>query len=245
MFFRHPVEQSTRLIRVFSGLCLAPGIAAWILERAFAAMVSIEDSMLVLQDRWQRVEIRATAIDRVTPWMIPLPSSGVWVRLKSGRRFRYELQVSDPIAVIEALADAGAPEHVRTAGAASGSHLRTMEAQRVATMNHPALKFLVFALVPTLPLFRLHQWVAYGATFGEYYTYGLTAYLLAFALLGDVPIYLVLYAAALRAVAETVAFVVAYLAPSHAATARRTVEIADGILYYGGVPVLLILMFLR
>jgi len=162
-----------------------------------------------------------------------------------GRRFRYELQVSDPIAVIEALADAGAPEHVRTAARHPVAIYARWKHSASRRWNHPALKFLVFALVPTLPLFVFINGSPTALTFGEYYTYGLTAYLLAFA------VYWATYTIYLcsmrrparrrrdgrvrRRIPRTVT----------AATARRTVEIADGILYYGGVPVLLILMFLR
>ena len=44
------------------------------------------------------------------------------------------------------------------------------------------MKFLVFPLLLAVPAFRLHQHIAYGATFGEYYTFGLGAYLTTFAL---------------------------------------------------------------
>ena len=46
---------------------------------------------------------------------------------------------------------------------------------------HSAFKYVVYSLVPALPLFRVHQWIAYGGSFGEYYAFGLKAYLLGFA----------------------------------------------------------------
>ena len=96
-----------------------------------------------------------------------------------------------------------------------------------------------------MPLFRLHQWVAYGDTFGEYYTYGLEAYLLAFAIYWATDtIYLVLYAAVLRAIAEPVAFAAAWLLPARAERVRRALEIGDRVLYFGGVPLLLVRLFL-
>jgi len=245
MFFETRLSNQLRLLRVFSIFCLAPGIAAWLVERAFAATATIRGGALVLQRRGQRIEIPCDAIDRVVPWVLPLPAGGVWLRLKSGRRFHYGLQVPDPIALIEALADAGAPEHVR----AASQHPAALYARSRNTTSrrwyHPVLKFLVFALVPALPLFRLHQWVAYGDTFGEYYSYGLKAYLLGFGIYWvGFTIDLVLYAAALRAVAETMVFAAAYVAPSRVAAVRRAVETADRILYYGGVPALLIRLFL-
>jgi hypothetical protein len=46
---------------------------------------------------------------------------------------------------------------------------------------HSAFKYVVYSLVPALPLFRVHQWIASGGTFGEYYAFGFKAYLLGFA----------------------------------------------------------------
>jgi apolipoprotein N-acyltransferase len=245
MFFDTRLTNQLRLLRVFSSLCLAPGIAAWLLERAFAATVMIQGGALILQRRGQRIEIPCDAIDRVVPWVLPVPSGGLWLRLRSGRRFHYGLQVPDPIALIEALADAGAPEHVRAASQHPAAIYARSKNNASRRWYHPVLKFVVFALVPTLPLFRLHQWVAYGDTFGEYYTYGLKAYLLGFAIYWvTFTIYLVLYGAALRAVAESMVLATACVAPSSTATMRRAVEIALRILYYGGVPALLIRLFL-
>ncbi len=241
LFFDTRLGNQLRLMRTFAGVCLGPGLAAWLLERAFAAVVLVEGATLVLQRRGQRVEIPCDAIDRVVPWGIPLPACGLWLRLKSGRRFPYGLQVPDPVALIDALADAGAPEHLR---AASG-HPATLYARSTSGPSrrwyHPVLKFPVFALVPTLPLFRLHQWIAYGGTFGEYYDYGWQAYLLAFALYwGTFTIYLILYAAVLRAVAETLVFATAWLVPVRVEAVRRAAESAYRLFYYGAVPVVLL-----
>src|SRR5438045_2150670 len=40
-----------------------------------------------------------------------------------------------------------------------------------------ALKFPVFALAPAVVLFRAHQHIAYGGTFGEYHLLGLSPFL--------------------------------------------------------------------
>jgi apolipoprotein N-acyltransferase len=105
-------------------------------------------------------------------------------------------------------------------------------------------KFPVFALVPTLPLFRVHQLIAYGGVLGEYYQYGLEAYLLGFAIYwATLTIYLMLYAAALRAPVELLAMAVTALAPERASGARRVLERTAAILYYGGVPAMTALRF--
>jgi hypothetical protein len=54
----------------------------------------------------------------------------------------------------------------------------------------------------------------------------------------------VLYAGTLRVLAESLALVAAYVAPSRAARVRRAVEAGCRLLYYGGVPVLLLIRFL-
>src|SRR6185369_17459981 len=63
MFFETRLSNQLRLLRVFSIFCLAPGIAAWLVERAFAATAMIRSGALVLQRRGQRIEIPCDAID--------------------------------------------------------------------------------------------------------------------------------------------------------------------------------------
>lgn len=245
VFFDTRLSNQLRLLRTFVGFCLVPGIGAWLLERVFAAKVLIENGTLVLLRRRQRVEVPCESIGGVMPWTVPLPAGGVWLRLKSGRRLEYGLRVADPIALGEELADAGAAAAVREL---SANRLAIYTRSRNSTAPrwyHLALKFGLFALVPTLPLFRLHQWIAYGGTFGEYYTYGLQAYLLAFAIhWSTFTIYLVLYAAGLRAVVEVAALAGAWLVPARAAGVRRVAELIGRILYYGGVPLFLIRFFI-
>ena len=102
---------------------------------------------------------------------------------------------------------------------------------------------MLFALVPALPAFRLHQVIAYGGTFGEYYTYGLQAYLLGFAAYWwTFTIHLVLYAAVLRTVAEAIVLATAWLAPGRVAGVRTIVEWAYRLLYFGSIPAFLIRM---
>src|SRR5207249_2775114 len=109
---------------------------------------------------------------------------------------------------------------------------------------HPLLQFVGFGFLVTLPLFRVHQHIAYGGTFGEYYLMGLQAYVITFGIYwGTLTIYLVLYAAVWRGLAEAIAFGCAWVAPSRAARVRRVVEVVYRILYYGGVPALVILRF--
>lgn len=239
------LSNPLRLLRAFSLFCLAPGIAAWLLERAFEAAASFQSGVLVLRRRTQRIEIPCESVERAAPWRVPLPSGGLWLRLKSGRRFRYGLQVADPVSFIEALVAAGAPGHVGDAARQPAAVYARSRIEVSPRWYHRLLKFVVFALVPAVPLFRLHQWITYGGTFGEYYIYGLKAYLLGFAVYwAAAGVHLVLYAAVLRAIAEPVVWTVAHLAPSRTPRVRRVVEVTNRILYYLGVPLVLIRIFL-
>ena len=240
LFFETRLGNQLRLLRTFVLVSVGPGLAAWLLARAFAALVIVADGVVVVARRGERIEIPCASIARLTPWTLPLPGGGMWLYLRSGRRFRYGLQVADPIALSDALGDAGAADVVREV-AHHPMAIYARSRPRPAPWYRPLLAYVVFALVPTIPLFRLHQWVAYGGTFGEYYTYGLQAYVLGFAAhWWTFTIYLVLYAAVLRAVAEAVVLATAYIAPGRVAAVRSIVETVDRVLYFGAVPALLI-----
>jgi hypothetical protein len=109
---------------------------------------------------------------------------------------------------------------------------------------HRVGKFVLFALLPTAPLFNVHQYIAYGGTWGEYYLLGLRSYLTTFAVYwSTISIYLVLYASVWRGLAEVVAMLAAWILPERAPAVRRTVERACSILYYAGVPAIVAVRF--
>ena len=228
-----------RLLRAFAGLCLAPAAAAWVLARLSSATVVVDGGMLVVRRRGERAEVPCDGIDAVVPWAVPLPCAGAWLRLKSGSRFPYGLGV-DPIALDDALTtEHGAPARPAAVYARSVLQRRPRWWARV-------LAFPVFALIPAAILFRLHQWVAYGGTFGEYYMFGLRAYLLGFAVYwATCTVYLVLYAALLRAVLEPLVWLTSRYTPERTIGVGRAIEVVDRVLYFGGVPLALLRLFLR
>jgi hypothetical protein len=87
-------------------LIVVPAAAAWFIQRAFAARVEFRGETLTIDRRELRVEVPGAAIARATPWIIPLPGSGFWLVLQSGRRLRYGLQMADAIRFLETLASA-------------------------------------------------------------------------------------------------------------------------------------------
>ncbi len=235
-----------RLARVFAKFCIAPGLMEWLMGRLFAGKFTIDDDKLVLERLDARVEIPCSSIRRVAPWIVPLPGSGVSLQLASGRRFHWSLQVDDPPALAEAIARAGAAAEVqRNSQEPAAIYAGSLHMAR-HWVDHPVFKFLVFAVVPTIPIFRLHQWVAYGGTFGEYYIYGLRAYLLGFAIYwGSAVVHLVLFAAVLRIVLEPIVIISARVVPARTMTVRRVVEATGRALYYGGVIAFLGRLYLQ
>jgi apolipoprotein N-acyltransferase len=225
---------------------VAPWAAARALAETAAATLAIEGGALVIQRRRLRVEVPLDAIVQVRPWTLPLPGPGLAFRLRSGARLGWGLQLADPSSLLAALERAG----VAPARAATDHPIVVWARARGAGTRpwhwyHYLLKFVVFGAPPGLILFRLHQWIAYGGTFGQYYMEGVRPYLESLALQWvAVVIYLVLWAAMLRGAAETLCLLVADVAPSLAARVRRLAELGCAIGYYGGVPLILGLRFL-
>jgi apolipoprotein N-acyltransferase len=223
------------LFRVVTVLAALPGLAAWLLERAFAARLAIDATELVVHARGRRLEIPRDAVAAAVPWRVPLPRPGITLRLRSGRRLAVALD--DPGALLARLGVEGRNPIVRWAGA------RARDA--TTRWDQPLVRFPLFALVPGAILFRTHQWIAYGGTFGEYYLLGLRAYLVTFAVYwATVTIYLVLWANLWRVLVEAVTLIGAYAAPDSVAPLRRAAEHARVLLYYGGALVVLLVRLL-
>ncbi len=202
---------------------------------------------LVISRRGLRLEVPCAAIARVSPWTIPLPGPGFSLWLRSGRRLRYGLQADDPTPLLSALAAAGAVASARAATRHPGVVYAHVKYGRAAQPRwyHLLAKFAGFGLLPTAVWFNAHQHIAYGGLFGQYYLEGLSPYLKTFLISWSLAsIYLLLYASVWRALAEVTAVLTARAAPAYAAPVRRLSEIVCRVMYYGGVPVLVLLPFL-
>ena len=238
----NPLKQ----LGMFTALVLAPEVAAWAIGRAFKASIRIESDLLVLEQRQRRIEIGIRDIAAVEPWSLPLPGAGIALRLPSGRPWTQGIVLADASALIRALVRAGAQPGVEHALTRRASLLaRVRNAIPRWRIDHPLLKFVLFPLVPALPAFRLHQHIAFGGTFGEYYTFGLKAYLLALLIWwASWAIGLVMFAAALRLAIEAGTVLVVALNPERAIDTRRTLEMLGRTVYFIGVPAWLLLRIL-
>ena len=230
---------------MFTGLVLAPEAAAWSIRRAFAASLRVEGGMLVLEQPARRTEINAKDITAADPWTLPIPTTGVWLKLVSGRRWSQGISLADPAALIRALVHAGgSPTLCDALTRRATIYARARAAVPRWRMDSPLVKFVLFALVPALPAFRLHQHIAYGGTFGEYYTFGLKAYLIALAIWwASWAIGMVLFAAVLRVGIEVGSLITVATRPERAGNVRRTLESLGRWLFYVGVPAWLLFRF--
>lgn len=238
-------EQTNTLvqIRMFAALVLTPELAAWAIMRAFAASARIENGMFVLEQRERRIEIPVKEITALEVWKLPLPRAGVCLRLASGKRWSNAIAVPDPAALLASLVFAGGQlAYADPMSASAANYARLRQAIPRWRIDHAFLKFVLFPLVPAVPAFRLHQHIAFGGTFGEYYTFGLKAYLIAFAIWwASWAMGMVLFAAFLRIVIETVTAFSMALGNERSIAVRQVLEHLGRAFFYLGVPAWLLI----
>ena len=228
-------------IRTFVSLFLAPEAASWFVLFAFATRSSIENGALVLTRGAQRLELAVREIVAVEPWRVPIPGPGASLRLISGKRWRYGLAIKNPATLARALVSAGIPTQESTPSRET-TYAKARLAIRRGRLDHPFAKFFLFPIALAIPAFRMHQHIAYGSGLGEYYTFGLMAYLTAFALWWAAwAIGVVLIAAALRATIETGTLLAVLLRPGQAIDIRRWLERLGLAALYLGLPAWLLL----
>jgi hypothetical protein len=241
-------ESATPLIMVrnLALFSLLPGLVFLLLRLLLRARVTVEPAQLVVRTRAARYEIpwESLAPGGVRPWRLPWPEPGLVLRMRSGRSFRLRLGLPDPKPLLEALA-----QRIQGTEAAIAhpmvSHARARTIHGARRWWRLALKFGLFPLLSAMVTFRLHQHIAYGGTFGEYYLLGLKAYLKTFFTHWCTAAgYLLLYAGLWRGLGEIVAFALAWVTPPRAGSVRRAVEITCGVAYYVGFPVLMLIRFL-
>ncbi len=229
-------------IRMISGLFLVPEAAAWFVMLAFGAKASVENGLLVLTQGARRLELAVRDIAAVELWRLPIPAAGASLRLVSGMRWRYGVAVADPIALANALTAAGGVAAQTHPPSRVMAYARARLAIRHGRFYRPLVKFVLFPLLLALPAFRLHQHIAYGSTLGEYYTFGLKAYVTTLALWWAAwAIGVVLSAAALRAVIEAGTLLTVLARPEQAVGARHWLERFGLVALYLGLPVWLLL----
>ncbi len=232
--------NSLALLRMFTALCLIPEAAGWLLLRAGRASLSIQGGQLLLSRGTRRLALPLHDIAAVDPWRCPLPGSGASLRLHAGGRWAPGLLMPNPWALAAALDLPVTPWPQRLAAWASS---RSAHAQ--GHLGHPAVKFLLLPLLLAIPTFHLHQNIAYGSPLGEFYSFGLRAYLGAFSLWWAAWMAgVAACAAVLRVLIEVVSLAAALVRPPSTASARRGLERLGAGLLYAGLPAWLLVRLL-
>lgn len=239
LLLNEPLRGNTLAqMRIFALVFLLPEVIAWCVLMAFAAKASLEAGKLVLARGAQRLELDLGQVAAVSAWRMPLPGPGVDLRLASGRAWPYGLALADPAGFAAALAAAGGPALSAPGEPAFGSAFGLGLGRTPGRwLDHPLAKFVLLPLALAIPAFHLHQRIAYGSAFGEYFSFGLMAYLAAFGLWWAAwTIGVALGAALLRTLIESGAMLAAVLRPDEAPGIRQGLERVGHIALYLALP---------
>ncbi|MBI3785053.1 MAG: hypothetical protein HY270_16810, partial [Deltaproteobacteria bacterium] len=227
------------LYRMFALFVVLPLSAASIIRRACSATMTIDRQHIVLRGKAVAIDVPRDGVAAARAWSLPLPGPGVSLRMRSGNRFDYGIQVDDPTRLMKSLDSREVSQQPTVAYACARAR------RRPRRWHHFVGRYVLFALPPAAMLFYTHQYIAYGGPLGEYYQLGLPAYLTTLTIYWSTLIlYLILYATAWRAAVESVCLATAWLATPHVDRVRRSTELLAQIGYYGGVPLFLGLRYL-
>lgn len=213
--------------RMFATLFLAPLAASWCVLFLYAATVSLTGNRMLISQAGRSIELALDDIAAVRMWRLPLPCPGLSLQLASGQRYSLALLRPHPIAAMLAARTPG-PMH---------AYLQAVSAARRSRFDHPLAKYALLSLVLAVPAFHLQQQIAYGGAFGEYYTYGLAAYLSGFALWWAAWAIAVALLDALRGAAvEAGTMAAALLRPAQAPGIRHSLQSVGNAALFLGLP---------
>jgi apolipoprotein N-acyltransferase len=232
------------LVRLSAVGIAAPFVLEQILRWRFRARTSSDGDTLVLEFRQFRLGIPRERLRGIEPWRVPLPAPGLSLLLADGTRLRERIEVADPYAWAQVHGlPWETPASVLQQASVALAHSRAQQPRW--RWYHYATKFAVFALLPAALLFQVHQHIAYGSLWGEYYLRGLSSYLRTWCVYyGTVVIDLLLYAGLWRSATEVALWLGCMFRPDLAPALRSLGERACSLGYYVGVIALLALRFL-
>jgi len=238
-------------IRAFVALVLAPEAAARGLLWASRATLSLQGGLLVLTRGARRIELALREVVAIRAWQLPVPGPGVSVQMTSGARWGYGLARVDAVALQAVLVaparQAAQPTEDGDAGVAvqaASPDWAARYAQAVLRprgnrfLHHALAKFVALPFLLAIPAFRLHQHIAFGGGLGEVQIFGLVAYAKGFGLWWAAwAMGVVMVAALLRSIIETVTLAVALRRPARVLEVRRGLERLGLAALYLGIPV--------
>jgi len=231
LLLNEPLRSNTLAqLRIFLLAFLLPESIAWCILKAFSARATVSEGRLLLARGAQELVLALGEVTAVEPWRVPVPGRGAALRLRSGVYWPYGLALQDAAAFAAGLAAAGGPAPL------SAPDWRMLAAP-ATRLDHPLAKFVLLPLALALPAFHLHQHIAYGSALGEYYSFGLAAYLSAFGLWWAAwTIGVVLGAALVRTVIESGSMLAAVLRPREASGIRQGLERMGHAALYLALP---------
>lgn len=216
---------------------ILPTLCGWWLRRRCTASMQVDAEALRLVCDGQARVVPIREIVAIRPWTVPMPTPGLSLHLASGASLPVATGWRDPSQVASMLQHAGTPALTPTWSEALVLAAARAEAPRWR-IDHPWFKFGLFPLLLALPAFRLHQHIAYGGTFGEYYSFGLQAWLLALLIWwASWSLGMTLFGALLRVLAELGTLAALLARPRHAGGTRALLQGTARALYFIGAPV--------
>ena len=230
--------HSLAQLKLFGFGVALPALCGWGLRRWRSATAYVDADALLLRGRGHVRAISLREIAAITPWTLPMPMAGIAMRQASGTVLACGVAQGDPSRFAAMLQQAGAPAMTPTRGEALALvHARARADAPRWRIDHPLVKFAVFPLLLALPAFRLHQHIAFGGTFGEYYSFGLQAWLLGLLIWWAAwAIGMTLFAAVLRVLVELGTLPALFMQPARAGAVRATLQGIARALYFIGAP---------
>ena len=223
-----------------------PKVLAWAIRHGHAATARVEAATLVFESGAQRFDLPIASIVCLHATWAGGPGAALQLGLASGRRWSATIALADPQAFASLLTGAGSVATWATPGAQRLAEFATQRASiHQRWLDHAAIKFLLFPLLPALVAFRLHQHIAFGGTFGELQTYGPIAWFTGLLIWWAAwSLGLMLLAAAMRLLIEATTIAVFFARRAAAPATRRLLERMAHLVYYLGVPAWLVLRLL-
>ncbi len=227
-------------VRMFCALFLAPAAAAWCVMFVFSAKVTVAEGKLVLSRGAQHLALAIDDIAAMQLWSMPLPAAGITLQLAGPVPVRYQFSLARPNHLAAAIAAAGGPplQQRTRMRAVLQAYVQAGLANRRSRLDAPFSQYVLLPLALAIPAFHLQQQIAYGGALGEYYTYGLKAYLTGFAIWWAAwSIGVVLAATLLRTAIDTGTMLAVLVQPGRAVAVRQRLERFGHAALFIGLPV--------
>ncbi len=230
------------LLKIFGFSCAVPEMIVVVMKYYFSSSIQINENTIIIEQRNQKLVIPVKKVDYITPSALPLPEYSLDLHLLDSNKTILQILTNNAKNIIDRLKMTNI-SFVPSSKNISyfKSYIEARSTINKNRLDSPFIKFFLFALVPAIPVFHLHQYIAYGGAFGEYYAYGLQAYLLAFAIWwASWIIYMAMFAVPIRVFIEFGSVLFSFFNIANALISRFILEWLGRILYYVGIPALLL-----